>query len=248
MRAEKFLSTLPARGATLPPRPGGSRCTYFYPRSPRGERPAAPGSGPPCKNFYPRSPRGERPLSPLSLSTSMPSFLSTLPARGATLSAPWTPCGPRNFYPRSPRGERPCLFKHSCGFIAFLSTLPARGATEYISKNGLDKPFLSTLPARGATTSRPPRRVSVWNFYPRSPRGERHAGQGLGVVGVVISIHAPREGSDTIHPPLSSCWNKISIHAPREGSDDFGGFEVAALAISIHAPREGSDIFCRLVV
>ena len=78
--------------------------------------------------------------------------------------------------------------------------------------------FLSTLPARGATSWAA---VTVWAW--------------------AISIHAPREGSDAIHPPLSSCWNKISIHAPREGSDRSRRSSPAPGRISIHAPREGSD-------
>ena len=81
----EFLSTLPARGATLDawhyadyyeisihaPREGSDCCSlrsgtlllYFYPRSPRGERPAPSFYLPLLyQNFYPRSPRGERRL------------------------------------------------------------------------------------------------------------------------------------------------------------------------------------------
>ena len=55
--------------------------------------------------------------------------------------------------------------------------------------------FLSTLPARGAT---------LGHLQP--------------LPADVISIHAPREGSDTA--TASNCWStEISIHAPREGSD-----------------------------
>ena len=58
----------------------------------------------------------------------------------------------------------------------FLSTLPARGATCTPPRTQKDPAaFLSTLPARGATYRR---------------RRERPAGGR-------ISIHAPREGSDT---------------------------------------------------
>ena len=100
-----FLSTLPARGATEgsvnsmkaawisihAPREGSDRpifanersTAYFYPRSPRGERPRITcTSAVAQKNFYPRSPRGERRVHP--------GFLDLL----------------LNFYPRSPRGER----------------------------------------------------------------------------------------------------------------------------------------------
>ncbi len=34
----------------------------------------------------------------------------------------------------------------------------------------------------------------------------------------MISIHAPRKGSDEILS-VSQAWTKISIHAPRKGSD-----------------------------
>ena len=36
---------------------------------------------------------------------------------------------------------------------------------------------------------------------------------------VVISIHAPREGSDQDHAGVVAKPEGISIHAPREGSD-----------------------------
>ena len=80
-----------------------------------------------------------------------------------------------NFYPRSPRGERHCR--------AWSATAGLR--------------FLSTLPARGATWSR--RGVSEVNcyFYPRSPRGERLSASTPSCPYRSISIHAPREGSDS---------------------------------------------------
>ena len=60
---------------------------------------------------------------------------------------------------------------------------------------------------------------------------------------IKISIHAPREGSDSTRACASGCWISISIHAPREGSDEqlTGGVETL-FKISIHAPREGSDL------
>ena len=56
--------------------------------------------------------------------------------------------------------------------------------------------FLSTLPARGATVT--------GGKYPAKA--------------AVISIHAPREGSDC-RRSASGPPRPISIHAPREGSD-----------------------------
>ena len=109
--------------------------------------------------------------------------------------------------------------------------------------------FQFTLPARGATcwtTSTTPTRR---HFNPRSPHGER-LGAGFGtqatsrfqstlpargatssvsaaVVDAVISIHAPRTGSD--HQRRLACGYtlEISIHAPRTGSDEASVEEVA---------------------
>ena len=82
--------------------------------------------------------------------------------------------------------------------VQFLSTLPVRGATgrELQICNPFRK-FLSTLPVRGATL----------------------LGKGDQLVGIGISIHAPREGSDLLGKGDQLVGIGISIHAPREGSD-----------------------------
>ena len=59
---------------------------------------------------------------------------------------------------------------------------------------------------------------------------------------MLISIHAPRTGSD-IYIFNVACHTQISIHAPRTGSDiPFVIVPPAASNISIHAPRTGSDV------
>ena len=169
---KKFLSTLPARGATMIFFPLWISISYFYPRSPRGERRHGIVILPQCIIF-----------------------LSTLPARGAT-------------YPILPvKAPQP-----------FLSTLPARGATSHKCRGPCPAKFLSTLPARGATRSPQTPGCGPGYFYPRSPRGERRGRKRKRGPGRWISIHAPREGSDLAsrnHVVLIL----ISIHAPREGSD-----------------------------
>ena len=170
-------------------------------------------------DFYPRSPRGERHgnntmqfmdyaifLSTLPargatkdfivLVGALAVFLSTLPARGATYTFPGLRRARCHFYPRSPRGERLCAMSTSLGTLGFLSTLPARGATNCRLCPVRGFRFLSTLPARGAT-------IVVWvsanertDFYPRSPRGERLSCCRAAAAPCLISIHAPREGSD----------------------------------------------------
>ena len=78
--------------------------------------------------------------------------------------------------------------------------------------------FQSTLPVWGAT------------------RNGRPVGQIT-----LISIHAPRVGSDGAYGWKSLC-RTISIHAPRVGSDLSAlSWQLRAASISIHAPRVGSD-------
>ena len=78
--------------------------------------------------------------------------------------------------------------------------------------------FQSTLPARGATL-----------------------GCRVAPIPRLISIHAPREGSDSPCLHLNLSHIRISIHAPREGSDPGAETGSPQGVISIHAPREGSD-------
>ena len=145
-----------------------------------------------------------------------------------------------SFNPRSPRGER----RLRCGpderRHMFQSTLPARGATCGCFQGGQAGEFQSTLPARGATM--------------------RHMAD---IVGDLVSIHAPRAGSDTHVPHGISAtvlfqstlpargatysWGwcgkarRVSIHAPRAGSDGFSVIWPPSPGVSIHAPRAGSD-------
>ena len=56
--------------------------------------------------------------------------------------------------------------------------------------------FQSTLPVRGATLRRSRSRPSASYFNPRSPCGERRVGVARLAHGLIISIHAPRAGSD----------------------------------------------------
>ena len=195
----------------------------------------------------------------------MHQFQSTLPVRGAT-------------YPKN------APFAESI----FQSTLPVRGATlSYRSFITARHNFNPRSPCGERPSQDPPGAVTVTNFNPRSPCGERLAAQKekialtefqstLPVRGatphvfrtraeLLISIHAPRAGSDRVDRLMLVIITEISIHAPRAGSD--GGSEdeeseepkfqstlpvrgatarVSAFGrltatISIHAPRAGSD-------
>ena len=149
--------------------------------------------------------------------------------------------------------------------VKFQSTLPVGGAT--ITRRsifGLVE-FQSTLPVGGATKKRLGGRGTSNNFNPRSPWGERLGNLLSGFVKLIISIHAPRGGSDvkaagtaggtliSIHAPRGGSDSSgfarpnrtdfISIHAPRGGSDMFPNEAIRDKKISIHAPRGGSDYF-----
>ena len=103
------------------------------------------------------------------------SFLSTLPARGATQSAPLVPYLQKNFYPRSPRGERPDILAAVAALETISIHAPHEGSDGDKGGEGVvNSLFLSTLPARGATDVSRYQGTIDW-----------------------ISIHAPREGSDS---------------------------------------------------
>ena len=147
-RPSKFLSTLPARGATdglgqvpfdtvflstLPAR-GATQCRSLFGQAPW--------------HFYPRSPRGERQTTEETQMKVM-LFLSTLPARGATVSFRSVSAS-SHFYPRSPRGERP---QRQWPVDSVQISIHA-------PREGSDRQYFFLL-------------FAYHNFYPRSPRGER---------------------------------------------------------------------------
>ena len=79
---------------------------YFYPRPPRGGRPAHRPEGDSQCYFYPRPPRGGR-RAPQALPLEARPFLSTPSARRATQTLDSCLCDVVHFYPRPPRGGRP---------------------------------------------------------------------------------------------------------------------------------------------
>ena len=124
-------------------------------------------------------------------------FQSTLPARGATVV-------PKTIDEK----------------VIFQSTLPARGATtalEAAERLGL---FQSTLPARGATSVlRGDTRCLIY-FNPRSPHGERRGGSGFLARVELISIHAPRTGSDVATLWTSVDGGQFQSTLPARGATD----------------------------
>ena len=148
--------------------------TYFYPRSPCGERPVTTLEGGSDKDFYPRSPCGERRGSKVII------FSIT------------------HFYPRSPCGERHSSVNTADKEARFLSTLSLRRAT-FIFCSTINTNVISihallaesdvrvyelvwgvsiSIHALLAESDRPCVILSNGRayFYPRSPCGERPMG------------------------------------------------------------------------
>ena len=123
----------------------------------------------------------------------------------------------------------------------FQSTLPVWGATsKRLVTVFRPSKFQSTLPVWGATSADHGRVQLDAHFNPRSPCGERLVLLPNCKTLFIISIHAPRVGSDRLLRALGRCAN-ISIHAPRVGSDTKQTMSLLNTMISIHAPRVGSD-------
>ena len=147
--------------------------------------------------FYPRSPCGERP-DKRTHPGAKSEFLSTLSLRRATTgrlrrggphgisihallaeSDPERWPGPRladHFYPRSPCGERQAIRGMLDVDALFLSTLSLRRATGGVKIGSNITVFLSTLSLRRATTPGTSCASAQNYFYPRSPCGERPDG------------------------------------------------------------------------
>ena len=124
--------------------------------------------------------------------------------------------------------------------------------------------FQSTLPARGATPLFPPLRDALSDFNPRSPHGERRTFDYVERNASVFQSTLPARGATLLDERFNNKLFIISIHAPRTGSDRAmfeqakrgGKFQSTLPArgatakirlsgtsthISIHAPRTGSD-------
>ena len=86
------------------------------------------------------------------------------------------------------------------------------------SSQGRSFPFLSTLPARGATY-----------FLPRC------------FLCTIISIHAPRKGSDSARSPACQSHHYFYPHSPQRGATRQPRGRLLDGPISIHTPRKGND-------
>ena len=123
-------------------------------------------------------------------------FQSTLPARGAT----------------QPPAE------HASG-QQFQSTLPARGATASDSSSAGIPTISIHAPRTGSDQSRQPEPAAASNFNPRSPHGERQCRSESKVSSNKYFNPRSPHGERRVATAENGWHAIISIHAPRTGSD-----------------------------
>ena len=256
----------------------------FYPRPPRGGRPGQRHCADHLQNFYPRPPRGGRPATALHRGKAAV-FLSTPSARRATF---WRfrngLCDEISIHALREEGDAVGKDLYLCAF-KFLSTPSARRATcPYKHPGSVCAISIHALREEGDRLSCPcafAAHISIHalreegdtahtifgdvqaDFYPRPPRGGRHAH----IYGVevdfkflstpsarratveadlltavrAISIHALREEGDLTYPPLVSNEKYFYPRPPRGGRRICVRTQSDANLISIHALREEGD-------
>ena len=123
--------------------------------------------------FYPRSPCGERPTANTGATKSDQISIHALLAESDRYSLRHSASG-RHFYPRSPCGERlwPGLLARPFFIISIHALLAESDLDRWLAglKGTL---FLSTLSLRRATHNTKNNYTDYCDFYPRSPCGER---------------------------------------------------------------------------
>ena len=146
-----------------------------------------------------------------------------------------------DFNPRSPCGERPIRKFQRGDKRIFQSTLPVWGATEAKSQQLTDLDISIHAPRVGSDKALMEAYPDGQYFNPRSPCGERRRCTPRRKPPPEFQSTLPVWGA-TLSDSVNILRSMISIHAPRVGSDfDLTEF-VPIYDISIHAPRVGSDL------
>ena len=212
-----FLSTPSARRATPGTTPGLLLCSYFYPRPPRGGRPARKYQNDPKSDFYPRPPRGGRPVSVAMFMVRRIISIHALREEG-DLTCQHQSDAAHNFYPRPPRGGRhydAAVFRQHG---EFLSTPSARRAT------------------RAAGAGYTGIKISI---HALREEGDVRSCTGRAAHTRFLSTPSARRATTNTRTGGQQLW--ISIHALREEGDLLFAIGHHVYAISIHALREEGD-------
>ena len=172
-----------------------SRSRYFYPRPPRGGRPAwrLPGGSRCGISIHALREEGDPESGGSTVQTV--GFLSTPSARRATFMAMLSCFSAVDFYPRPPRGGRQAQLRTMAQNLAI---------------------SIHALREEGDADDQ--ERVIVFlNFYPRPPRGGRPPTSYRPDMAGVISIHALREEGDSEVADISPTNSHFYPRPPRGG-------------------------------
>ena len=169
-------------------------------------------------HFNPRSPWGERPETVVS-----PGLLIAIsihaPRGGSDIVAQVTSPSSSDFNPRSPWGERPTLSDEWIREDAFQSTLPVGGATRYCRIPYHARRISIHAPRGGSDAGKWYLDNHYYYFNPRSPWGERLERENRLQQGQEFQSTLPVGGATMGKQVVGLGFNVISIHAPRGGSD-----------------------------
>ena len=169
-------------------------------------------------------------------------FQSTLPARGATRRRACHAGELCHFNPRSPHGERQRAVSTGVASDVHFNPRSPHGERHRPVRHRSFRLRISIHAPRTGSDAAAAACLS-WTLYfnPRSPHGERrfwrNGGRGRGRFQSTLPARgATRDGDG------GDLMEVISIHAPRTGSDRAFLRKSAEIGISIHAPRTGSDV------
>ena len=219
-RRRGFLSTPSARRATWVRRRPGEKVQNFYPRPPRGGRPAAAVNTCTIRIFL-STPSARRATAGANEQHSISKFLSTPSARRATF---------KDFY-------------NDTYTVISIHALREEGDGERHWAVGTDSDFYPR-PLRGGRRCRLSARwCRLHYFYPRPPRGGRRESKPKKLKQAKISIHALREEGDMLGPapaPLANLF--LSTPSARRATGSAVQYFILN-HISIHALREEGDLW-----
>ncbi len=211
-----FQSTLPVWGATqlAAQQAAGEAVSIHAPRV--GSDVFTPSSESTINCFNPRSPCGERPDQ----------------AGEITLTG--------GFNPRSPCGERQSRRWRVSGHFNVSIHAPRVGSDGFAETPQAETKVSIHAPRVGSDTTTGHTGRCRFCFNPRSPCGERRHQPRTIILLQQFQSTLPVWGATVHHIPARAC-DLVSIHAPRVGSDAVGHPGRPHENVSIHAPRVGSD-------
>ena len=239
------------------------RKVYFNPRTPRGVRPAGSQINTKVRKISIHAPREGCDHRRYPGLHGEPTFQSTHPARGATITSPYFPVdgaisihAPREGCDRAGtethQSGQPISIhapREGCdaaqpfrpqGRPQFQSTHPARGATPKSGDSISSTRISIHAPREGCDFNSWTASVYKWHFNPRTPRGVRPTQYG--------GMNGEKQFQST-HPARGATQNYHVVHRgqsfqsthPARGATLVSVVNAPHLLISIHAPREGCD-------